>query len=226
MEVVMIHYSLPGFEEPVNSWTHLAAAFAFFSLTLYLLRPSGIGRKHILSILVFGFTCVFLFSMSGVYHLLETGGTARYVLRILDHAGIYMLIAGSFTAIHGVLFQGFMRWGVISLVWILAVNGITLGTIFFDDIPDFLNLIFFLGFGWLGVFTGVMLWKQKGFAFIRYFLLGGLAYTVGAILEFYQAPVIINGVIGGHELFHVCVILGTTFHWVFVIQSIKKEKKP
>jgi len=214
-------YSIPGFEEPINSWTHLLAAGAFFCLTLYHLRPSGIGRKHSVYIIVFGFTCVFLFSMSGVYHLLAVGGTARYVLRILDHAGIYMLIAGSLTAIHGVLFHGFMRWGIILFVWILAVNGITLGTIFFDSMPEFLSLIFFLSFGWLGIFTGAVLWKKKGLPFIRFFLLGGVAYTLGAILEFFRIPVIIYGVVGPHELFHVAVILGAAFHWIFVIDSIK-----
>jgi|GEM_PF-3453297 len=120
----------------------------YFCFTLFLLRSSGIGRTHIFLFSVFGFACVFLFSMSGVYHFLAAGSIARHVLRILDHAGIYVLIAGSFTAIHGVLFRGFMRWGIILIVWILAINGITLGTIFFDSMPESLSLIFLLSFGW------------------------------------------------------------------------------
>jgi len=87
--------------------------------------------------------------------------------------------------------------------------------------PEFLSLIFFLSLGWLGTFTGVVLWKKKGLPFIKHFLFGGLAYTLGATLEFLRTPVIIQGVIGPHELFHVAVILGTTFHWIFVINSIK-----
>ncbi|MGA1870149.1 MAG: PAQR family membrane homeostasis protein TrhA [bacterium] len=220
-------YSIPGFEEPFNSWSHFLAAFAFFCLAAYLLRPSGSGRKHSVSVVVFGFSCVFLFSMSGVYHLLAVGGTARYVLRILDHAGIYLLIAGTFTAVHGILFHGFMRWGVILIVWILAINGITLGTIFFNSIPEFLSLTFFLCLGWLGIFSGIILWKEKGLHFIKYLLFGGLAYTMGAILEFLRTPVLIYGVIGPHELFHLSVILGTTFHWIFIIKSIKEiDQKP
>ena len=216
-------YSIPGFEEPINSWTHLLAAFAFLCLTLYVLRPSGIGRKHFVSIIVFGFSCVFLFSMSGVYHLLSAGGTARYVLRILDHAGIYLLIAGSFTAIHGALFHGSMRWGIILLVWILAINGITFGTVFFDDMPELLSLTFFLSLGWLGIISGVVLWKKKGLHFIKYFLFGGLSYTLGALVDFFRFPVLIQGVVGPHELFHLAVILGTTFHWIFVINSINEN---
>lgn len=217
-------YSIPGFEEPINSWTHLLAAFAFLCLTLYALRPSGNGRKHFVSIIIFGFSCIFLFSVSGVYHLLAVGGTARYVLQILDHAGIYLLIAGSFTAIHNILFHGLMRWGMILLVWILAINGIIFGTIFFDDMPEILSLTFYLSLGWLGIISGFVLWIKKGLYFIRYFLYGGISYTLGALLEFYKIPVLIQGVVGPHELFHIAVIMGTTFHWLFVLNSINENE--
>ena len=197
------------------------AAFAFFCLTLYILRPNSIGRKYFISIGVFGFSCVFLFSMSGVYHLLAVDGPARYVLRILDYAGIYLLIAGSFTAIHSVLFRGFMRWGMILLVWILAINGITLGSIFFDEMPELLSLTLFLGLGWLGIFSGIVLWKKKGLRFIKYYLYGGLSYTLGALLEFLRIPILIQGVFGPHEFFHFAVVFGVTFHWIFILNSIK-----
>jgi channel protein (hemolysin III family) len=141
-------------------------------------------------------------------------------MRILDHAGIYVLIAGSFTAIHSVLFRGVMRWGIILLVWVLAVNGIVLGTIFFNDMPEWLSLTFFLGLGWIGVISAAVLWKKKGFYFIRYFVYGGLAYTLGAVLEFFKIPVLIRGVVGPHELFHIAVIMGASFHWLFVLKSI------
>jgi channel protein (hemolysin III family) len=203
----------------------MLGAFAFLVVTIYHLRPGGLGREYKAPVIIFGFSCVFLFSMSGVYHLLDIKGIGRYVLRVLDHAGIYFLIAGTFTALHGILFKGFLRWGIILLVWILAINGITLGSIFFSSMPEFLSLIFFLSLGWLGIITGVVLWKRKGLRFIRKFLYGGLAYTVGALLEFFRVPVIIHGVIGPHELFHFAVLTGTTFHWMFVIDSMKAQSK-
>ena len=217
----MLVYSIPGFEDPFSSLSHLIAAFCFLCLTVHLLWSFRIQKKYSFPIFIFGFSCVFLFSMSGVYHLLPTGSIARYVLRILDYAGIYLLIAGTFTAVHGILFRGFIGWGVILIVWLLAINGITLGSIFFGSIPEYLTLIFFLGLGWLGIVSGIALWKRQGLRFIKYFVLGGLAYTTGAILEFLQQPIIVHGVIGPHELFHFMVILGTTFHWVFIIKSIK-----
>lgn len=217
-------YSILGFEEPVNSWSHLLGAAVFLCLTIYYLRPNGVGRKYFIPILIFGFSCVFLFSMSGVYHLLSIGGTGRYVLRILDHAGIFVLIAGTFTAVHGILFSGIMRWGFIALVWILAINGIVFGTIYFDEMPEYLNLIFFLGLGWMGVVSGFAMLKKKGIYYIRNFVLGGVFYTIGAALEFYRIPTIISGVFGPHELFHFAVLFGITYHWLFIIEAMKDQK--
>lgn len=216
-------YSMLGFEEPVDSLSHLFGAVFFLCLTIFLLRSSGVYRKHFIPITIFGFSCVFLFSMSGVYHLLPIEGTGRYILRVLDHAGIFILIAGTFTAVHGILFSGFMRWGFIALIWVLAIIGIVLGTVFFNSMPESLNLIIFLSLGWLGVISGILLIERKGIFFIRNFIFGGVFYTVGAILEFYRIPILINGVFGPHELFHFAVLFGTTFHWLFIIESIKSQ---
>ena len=86
-------YPIPGFAEPVSSWTHLAAAGVLFFLSISLLRQ-GTSAGQIISLFVFAFSCVFLLSMSGVYHLLPKSGAGSLVLRRLDHAAIFVLIAG------------------------------------------------------------------------------------------------------------------------------------
>jgi channel protein (hemolysin III family) len=94
-----------GFTDPVSSWSHLLAAVAFF-IGAFLLCHRGRGNAaRVTSLIVFSLSLVFLFSMSGVFHLLERGGTARAVLQRLDHAGIWVLIAGTFTPIHTILFR-------------------------------------------------------------------------------------------------------------------------
>jgi len=125
-------YSLLGFEDPFNSWSHLLGAVAVCVLLVQLFKRKGIGRGHPVAVLIYGISCIFLLSMSGVYHLLPGGTTARYVLRILDHAGIFLLIAGTIIAVHEVLFSGLMKWGVIILASMIAALCITFGTIYFD----------------------------------------------------------------------------------------------
>ena len=70
--------------------------------------------------------------------------------------------------------------------------------------------------GWLGAVGGAVLWQRHGARFVRPLLLGGLAYTAGAVLEFLRWPVVVTGVIGAHELFHVFVLLGAALHWRLV----------
>jgi len=220
----MATYSALGFAEPINSWSHLLGAIVYFFLTIQLLRSTLVSGGYSLFIAIFGFSCVFLFSMSGVYHLLSIGGSGRFILRALDHAGIYLIIAGTFTAVHGILFCGLMKWGVIILVWMLAINGIVLSTIYTESIPELWRLLSYLALGWLGIISGIFLWREHGMLFIKTFIFGGLAYTVGAVLEFFRQPVLIAGIFGPHELFHFAVLLGTGFHWAFVIKSLKVKR--
>jgi hemolysin III len=209
---------IPGFAEPFSSISHLIVGTALFGvLTPFLLyqgRGSG-SRQFWLWVLCL--SSLFLLSMSGVYHLLGPGSFAREeVLRRLDHAAIFVLIAGTFTAAHGILFTGLWRWGFISLLWIGVAVAITLKTVYFHSMSEALGLALYLGFGWLGLVSGTKLWRRHGYRYIRPLLWGGVAYSVGAIIEFMRAPIPLPGVIGPHELFHVAVLVGLGFHWYFV----------
>ncbi len=209
-------YPIPGFSHPVSSLTHLLGAGVFAVLGVFLLRRGRGNIARILSLGVFAFTCVFLLSMSGVYHLLTPGGLGHNVLQRLDHAAIFALIAGSFTPLHVTLFRGLWRWGVLLLIWALAATGITLKVIFFSAIPEWLSLALYLGMGWIGLASGIALGRRHGFAFIKPLLFSGLSYTLGGLLEFLRWPVIVPGVLGPHELFHGAVLAGIGFHWRFL----------
>ncbi len=217
----MPHYpvtSFIGFADPVSSLLHLTAAAVclwFGVIMLYKFKGDLLTK---LSLVVFVFGTVFMFSMSGVYHLLDQGGTPRYVLQHLDHAAIWIMIAGTFTPIHIILFTGWRRWGVLAIVWTAAITGVVLKTIFFDIFPEWLGLIFYLALGWMGVVSGTMLAKQTGWQGVRFLGYGGIAYSLGAIFEFFQPPFFIPGVFGPHEVFHVAIIFGAYFHWMFIQQ--------
>jgi channel protein (hemolysin III family) len=207
---------IPGFSEPVNSISHLLAAGAAFVGAFWLCRRGWGNRVRIFSLLIYSFSLVFLFSMSGVYHLLDPANTPHQVFQRLDHAAIWTLIAGTFTPVHMILFRGTWRWGVLILVWTIAITGLVLEVVFFDDVPAWLSLCFFLGLGWLGVLTSWHFRRTFGHASIRYMWLGGVCYSIGGLLDFLQWPNLMDGVLGGHEVFHFFVIAGAFYHWLFV----------
>ena len=210
-------YAIPGFREPVNSLSHFLAAAVFAVLSYFLIRKGRGSWWRTLSLATMAVTSVFLLSMSGVYHLLGNG-TGRYVMKQLDVAGVFALIAGSVTPVHAILFTGIRRWGPLLLVWAIAATGITLRTVFWDSFPDGLGTGIFLLMGWGGAISCFYLWRRYGYRFIAPLLWGGIAYTVGAIILGLNWPTIIPGVFGAHELWHVCVILGLGLHWKCVFQ--------
>src|SRR5262249_24159331 len=94
-------YHLPGFHEPFSAISHLLGAVVFFLLGLLLLQRGRGNRTRLIYLSVFVASYVFLFSMSGVYHMMVRGGTAHRVMERLDHGAIFVLIAGTFTPAHG-----------------------------------------------------------------------------------------------------------------------------
>jgi channel protein (hemolysin III family) len=137
-------------------------------------------------------------------------------MQVLDHAAIFVLIAGTFTPLAILLFQGRSRWGILLVIWTAAINGVTLKTIFFDDVPEGLSVSLYLAMGWFGIVAGSALWRRYGFRFIQQLIWGALAYTVGAVVDYLRWPVLVPGVVGPHELFHLLVLAGIGFHWSFV----------
>ena len=213
-------YPALGFTHPLSSLTHLVGA-VFFTYQAYFLIRRGKGSGiRIISLTVFACSCIFLLLISGVYHILMTTGKAHTVFQRLDHAAIFLVIAATFTPIHCILFTGFFRWGFLVFVWVLAISGLIVKTIFFTTIPEWLGLSFYLGLGWMGLIMGFHLWQKYGFAFIRPLVIGGIFYTVGAIIEYNQSWIILPGIIGPHEILHIAVLLGIGFQWRFIVKVL------
>lgn len=204
-----------GFADPISSWSHLLSAFAALVGAFFLVKKGKGNGWRIFSLIVYSFTLVFLFSMSGVFHLLERGSEARAVLQRLDHAGIWCLIAGTFTPIHSILFRGIWRWLVLLFVWSVAITGLVLQVVFFKSFPEWLALSFFLGLGWVGFVSHFRFKKTYPGHSALLIVLGGLSYSVGAIMDFIRWPIIWYQYIGPHEVFHFFVTLGALFHWIF-----------
>jgi len=217
-------HSIAGIYEPFSSFSHLIGAGIVLVLGVLLLRH-GWGLAHrVVTLAVFVLSAVFLLSMSGVYHLLPMGA-AREVLQRLDHAGIFALIAGTFTPVHAMAFQGFGRWGALAVIWTIAAVAITVKTIFFASIPEWVSLTLYLAFGWLGLVSGISLWRRFGYRFVRPLVWGALAYTLGAVVDFTQIITLWPGVVGPHELFHVLVIAGLAAHTVFIWKLTHRHRQ-
>jgi channel protein (hemolysin III family) len=214
---------LPGCYEPCSSLSHLFGALLFLGLGLILLRR-GRGDPFRTSLLgVYVASCVVLLLISGSYHMLERGSAARIVVERIDHAAIFVFIAGTCTPAFGLLYRGLWRWTSLFFIWAVTATAITLKTIYFTDLPEWLGLALYLCFGWLGAFSAFHFARRYGFAFVIPLILGGVAYSVGGVMEYFGWPVVVPGMVHPHEVFHVAVLVGALFHWVFIWQFARGE---
>jgi channel protein (hemolysin III family) len=101
-------------------------------------------------------------------------------------------------------------------VWCYAYTAIALKSIYFYEMPTSLSLALYLGMGWIGAYPGIALWRRYGRRFMEPLLWGGVAYSIGAVLEFMRWPIVFPGVIQWHEVFHIAVLIGLGFHWAFI----------
>ncbi len=216
--------SIPGFYEPVNAFLHLGAAVVFAVLGVRLVLRNMGDRLRVALLSAFVFAGVIMLSVSGVYHMLTSGGAGSEVMLRLDHAAIFVLIAGTFTPIHGLLFRGFVRWVGLLIIWMIAATGVTLVTIYFASMPQGLGTGLYITMGWLASISLVIVWRRRGFRYVKSVFAGGMAYTVGAILLGLQWPTIIPRVFGPHELWHIAVILGISLHWRFIARLTHDDR--
>lgn len=208
--------SITGFSDPFSSLSHLLGAGVFAVLSVFMLRRGRGDPWRVASLGLFSLGAVTLLTISGVNHLIERAGPTHLVLQRLDHAAIFALIACSFTPIHMILFHGWGRWGTLLIIWAIAILGITLKSIYFDSISANFGTAMYIGMGWIGLGSWFSIVRRYGFDFAQPIMWGGIAYTVGAILDSLHWPVVINGVIQWHEVFHVAVLMGLACHWAFI----------
>ena len=204
--------------EPMSSYTHfLGVIFAVVgTVFLFVLNnlTGNFSARMFVSILAFGGSMLALYSASSIYHYYKGPVLKQEYLRKLDHAMIYVLIAGSYTPIclkfmegaHGILF--------VLGIWAVALCGIFV-KMFWMNAPRALYTGFYLLMGWAIIFDWKTLSLMPAGA-IGLLLAGGIAYSIGAVFYILKKPNISDR-FGFHELFHVFILLGTFFHFLAVV---------
>jgi channel protein (hemolysin III family) len=208
---------IAGVSDPVSSCSHLLAAGAAIVAAPALLRLGRGRRVDVTALAVYATAVVVLFGISGVYHLLARDGAARAIMQRADHAAIWLLIAGTNTPVHVLMYRGLWRWGALAAIWCAAIAGIVLKTVFFDAVSETAGTILYLAFGWIGITSCIKIAREhRGFAAIRFLFWGGVAYSAGAVIVYCKPPMLVPGAVGPHDVFHLAVVAGAAFHWRFI----------
>lgn len=186
---------------------HAAAAVAALALTATLCMRSRADFPRLISMLIFGLSMVELYSVSAVYHIGHWSPIAWRRLRALDHANIFILIAGTYTPLCFNVLSGWLRPALLALIWVLAVAGAALATLTLRT-PRWLSTALYVGMGWVALLALPAFARELGWAAVALLLLGGGLYTSGAVVYARRWPDPFPRVLGFHEVFHLLVIAG------------------
>ncbi len=205
--------------EPINALTHLlAGVFAFLGLITLIYYGWGDLQK-IITFIIYGISLILLFTASGTYHMVIAHDSIIINLRKLDHSAIYLLIAGTYTPICMYYFNGFWQYGMLALIWSLALTGIVV-KLFVINAPRWITAGIYLIMGWLAIMGVQEILRTMPTAAIIWLVIGGLFYTFGAIIYITKFMDFFPGKFGFHEVWHIFVILGAFSHYYLIFQFI------
>ena len=197
-------------EEVANSVSH-GLGFVLALAGAPLLIAAAVQRgtlSDVIAVSVFAAAMALMYLSSTIYHALPPG-RAKHAFHVLDHAAIYLLIAGTYTPFTLGVLQGGWRWTLFGLVWGLAAFGV-LVKVFAGIRWHGISTAVYLGMGWLIVIAAKPLWESLSLAGLAWLLAGGIAYTAG--VYFYAR----NSLRFGHLVWHLFVVSGTACHFVAV----------
>ena len=193
-------------EEIANSVSHGAALLAAIAALPFLSAAARhAGVASVVSAGVFGATMVLLYLASTLYHALPAGRAKRWFHR-LDHAAIYIFIAGSYTPFALGALRGGWGWTIFGIVWGLAALGVTVKL--FNRLRHPLwSTGLYVAIGWVVLIAVVPLVKRMPVAALAWLVAGGLAYTLGAVVYLFDSRLRYS-----HFAWHVFVIGGSACH--------------
>ena len=198
-------------EEIGNATTHgMGALLSLAALTLLIVFASNQDDVlKLVSGIVFGVSLLLMYLSSTVYHSM-TNPRVKHLFRILDHASIYLLIAGSYTPFMLVTLKGPWGWGLFTVVWLLAIAGV-LFKVFFVHKYEGLSTIIYLLMGWMSLVVIKPIYQLLPMGGLVCIVVGGLCYTVGVIFFVWERLKF------SHVLWHLFVLAGSIFHFFAVL---------
>jgi hemolysin III len=208
------------FREPVNGFTHLAGALLMAGGLIWLVALTRDEPEKLVTMIVYGISAILLYLASTVYHLVDGGERIELLLRRVDHAAIYLMIAGTYTPLVYNLMDGTWRWGLLSVVWLLALVGVVCKLLFLrGERFRLLSLVLYVGMGWIALAAIPEALRLLPTGALALIVGGGIVYTLGAVVFALRWPNL-HRWFGHHELWHLFVLAGSALHFAAILGYI------
>lgn len=184
----------------------------------------GENSDNLSSFIVFIVSMILLYGASTMYHSFNINARVNKILKKLDHAMIFVLIAGSYTPICLIVLPKNIGLPLLALIWFIAALGIIF-KMFWVTCPLWLSSVMYIAMGWLCVLAFSPLIKNLSGAAFTWLLAGGIIYTIGGVIYAIKTPKIKafnerHRYFGTHEIFHLFVMGGSICHFILVFEYL------
>lgn len=203
-------------KEPVNTLTHFILFMAAIVGLIFLIILSKNDLSKLITMTIYGLSMIMLYGASSLYHWVNTTPQTELILKKVDHIAIYFLIAGSYTPVFYYGLEGAWRWAMLAAVWILAMIGMAL-KIWFIHAPRYVSSAFYVSLGWIALVPFLQLIKNLPLGAIVLMAVGGVVYTMGAIIYATKIFDFFPKRFGFHEVFHLFIAAGSIVHYLMVL---------
>ena len=204
-------------KDPGSAVTHfigmLMAMFAAVPLLIKAAREPD--RIHLIALAIFIVSMILLYAASTTYHTLDLSERTTKILKKIDLMMIFILIAGTYTPICLITLKGHVGYGLLALVWGIAIVGIVIKG-FWIYCPKWFSSVLYIAMGWVCVLAFTQIMNALPRAAFLWLLAGGIIYTIGGVIYALKLPIFNSKHknFGSHEIFHLFVMGGSFCHFI------------
>jgi hemolysin III len=212
----MDRLTLGKMQNPIRGFLHGSAAVAAAIGLVVLLDRSRGRTAAVAGAVIFGGALLVMYVVSSLYHSVPWEPRWKTRLQKLDHSMIFLVVAGTFTPIAIASLGGLALTLALGVVWGIAVAGILLKALMPESRTS-LSVTLQMVMGWSALIWIPWIWRELGPGAIALIVLGGGCYTVGTVIYAARRPRLFPRIFSHHELFHVLVIAGSSFHFFAIL---------
>ncbi|MFW5971883.1 MAG: PAQR family membrane homeostasis protein TrhA [Bacillota bacterium] len=201
--------------ERVSFYSHFVGFILALIGTGYLIYVARDSILEIITSTVYGFSIIFLFLSSSLYHAFKRKENELSFWRKLDHFAIFVMIAGTYTPVSMIYLTGYWKWIIISVQWALVLGGFFF-KFFYLKAPRWLYTAIYLLMGWIGIVPLRQFMANMPLSAELLLFVGGGFFTIGAVFYMLKKPRKVF-----HEIFHIFILLGGIAHFFMVYVAVK-----
>ncbi len=218
----MDRLTLGKMQNPIRGFLHGGAAVATVVGLVFLIIRAWGSAAALAGALIFGLALLVMYIVSSLYHSIPWEQRWKTRLQRVDHSMIYLVVAGTFTPVVIAILDGVSLAVSLSLLWGIAATGIVLKSLL-PNVKTWLSVSLQLSMGWIAIAWLPRIIEELGWSAVALILLGGLCYTVGAVIFLTKWPRLLPRSFSYHELFHVLVVTASVLHfmaiWLYAIPA-------